>query len=82
MQNKLFKWIVLALTILFWGLAFTAIKYSVIYLNPIQLAAMRFVVADIFFALNILLSSLKINKKDLPLLFVLGLFGVTIYLFV
>ncbi|RLI76777.1 EamA/RhaT family transporter [Archaeoglobales archaeon] len=79
MQNKLFKWIVLALTILFWGLAFTAIKYSVIYLNPIELAAMRFVVADIFFALNILLSSLKINKKDLPLLFVLGLFGVTIY---
>jgi len=77
--SKAFKWIVLAFTILFWGLAFTAIKYSIYFLNPIELAAMRFLFADIFFALNILILKSKIDFKDLPQFFILGLIGVPTY---
>ncbi len=73
------KWIVLLFTILFWGLAFTAIKYSVNYLDPIELASLRFAVADLFFIGSIVMGGFRIKRKDLPAVFVLGMFGVAIY---
>jgi drug/metabolite transporter (DMT)-like permease len=73
------KWIVLLLTILFWGLAFTAIKYSVSYLDPIELASLRFAVADLFFIAGIAIGGFRIKRKDVPAVFILGLFGVAIY---
>ena len=73
------KWVVLAFTIIFWGLAFTAIKYAMRFLNPFELASLRFAVADIFFALSIVLRKAKVEKAELPSIFLLGLFGVTIY---
>ncbi|MBO8178961.1 MAG: hypothetical protein H0Z19_00525 [Archaeoglobus sp.] len=48
------KWIVLTSTIIFWGLAFTAIKYSVKYLSPISVASLRFAIANVLFALLII----------------------------
>lgn len=68
MLRKLFdkvfsKWMVLIFTILFWGLAFTAIKYSVGYLTPVELAALRFAIADLFFLAGIVLTGIKVDKQ-------------------
>ena len=79
LNSKLLRWIALLSTILFWGLAFTAIKYSVHFLSPVELAALRFVFADILFILNILVFSSKVDRRDIPRLFLLGLLGVPIY---
>ncbi len=73
------KWVVLIFTILFWGLAFTAIKYSVSYLDPLELASLRFAVADVFFVLGLLAGGFRIQRRDIPAVFILGLFGVSIY---
>ncbi len=78
--SRLFnKWTVLTSTILFWGLAFTAIKYSVNYLSPVELAALRFAIADLLFLMGIVLTGIKVSKGDLPVVFALGIFGVVIY---
>ncbi len=73
------KWTVLILTILFWGLAFSAIKYSVQTLTPVELAGLRFFVADLFFMGTIFIGNFKLRLRDYPMVFILGLFGVTIY---
>lgn len=72
------KWIVLALTVVFWGLAFTAIKYSVRYLSPIAVASLRFAIANMLFAL-LIISGRRIRWGDLPKVFALGIFGVSVY---
>ncbi len=72
------RWVVLILTIIFWGLAFTAIKYSVLFISPLSVAALRFGIADLLFAVNILFRR-RIEWRDIPKVFLLGLFGVTIY---
>ena len=72
------RWVVLILTIIFWGLAFTAIKYSVLFISPLSVAALRFGIADLLFAVNILFRR-RIEWRDIPKVFLLGLFGVTVY---
>ena len=79
LSRLLNKWVVLIFTILFWGFAFTAIKYSVGHLTPLELAALRFAVADVFFVAGIALSGLRIDRNDFPVVFTLGIFGVVIY---
>ncbi len=71
------RWIILTATIIFWGLAFTAIKYAVMYISPISIATLRFAIADILFLATVLKS--KVERGDLPAVFVLGLFGVPVY---
>jgi drug/metabolite transporter (DMT)-like permease len=73
------KWLVLGFTIIFWGLAFAAIKYSMVFLNPFELASLRFLIADVFFLLSLAARRCSLEKRDLPPIFLLGLFGVTIY---
>ena len=72
------KWVILTSTIIFWGLAFTAIKYSVKYLSPISVASLRFAIANILFAL-LIIKGKRIRWDDLPKVFVLGIIGVSIY---
>jgi drug/metabolite transporter (DMT)-like permease len=72
------KWFVLFLTVLFWGLAFTAIKYSVQIISPVAIASLRFGIATILFAV-LILSGRRISRIDIPKVFVLGIFGVSIY---
>ncbi len=72
------KWMVLGLTLVFWGIAFTAIKYAVYFISPISIATLRFAIADVLFAFSILKGK-RIDSKDLPSTFILGLFGVTVY---
>lgn len=90
-MENLKKWSVLAATIVFWGLAFTAIKYSIRYLNPFELASLRFAIADIFFFAGIVgglflskrsgerTKNETVNIRDIPSFFILGFFGVTVY---
>ncbi len=73
------KWLVLTATIVFWGLAFTAIKYSMQFVSPYELASLRFAIAGVLFAASIIAGRLKIEKGDIPQIFLVGLFGVTIY---
>ncbi|WP_456468694.1 DMT family transporter [Archaeoglobus sp.] len=72
------KWMVLGLTLVFWGLAFTAIKYAVYFISPISIATLRFAIADVLFAFSILKGK-RIDAKDLPSAFILGVFGVAVY---
>ena len=74
----MFKWVVLTATVIFWGLAFTAIKYAVAFINPISIATLRFAVADALFLLSILKGK-RVQSRDLPMIFVLGIFGVSVY---
>ncbi len=74
----MFRWVVLASTIVFWGLAFTAIKVSVAHIDPISIAALRFAIADALFVLSIITGK-RISREDLIPAFLLGLSGVTIY---
>ncbi len=72
------KWIILTSTIIFWGLAFTAIKYSVKYLSPISVASLRFAIANVLFAL-LIIKGKRIRWDDLSKVFALGIFGVSVY---
>ncbi len=78
MSDRL-KWVVLFFTILFWGLAFTAIKYAVRALTPYELAFLRFLVADALFAATILYGRYRIDRRDLPWVVLIGVFGVAVY---
>ncbi|AKG91517.1 Permeases of the drug/metabolite transporter {DMT} superfamily [Geoglobus ahangari] len=73
------KWVVLFFTILFWGLAFTAIKYAVQSLTPYELAFLRFLVADTLFIATIVHSRYRIERSDLLKVTFIGVFGVAIY---
>ncbi|NOY11637.1 MAG: EamA family transporter [Archaeoglobi archaeon] len=73
------KWVVLFFTILFWGLAFTAIKYAVQSLTPYELAFLRFLVADTLFIATIIHSRYRIERSDLLKVTFIGVFGVAIY---
>lgn len=74
----MFEWIVLISTVVFWGLAFTAIEYAVSYLDPISLASLRFAIADILFLIA-LVKCPRVHRRDIPYVFVLGVLGVTVY---
>lgn len=78
MSDRL-KWVVLFFTILFWGLAFTAIKYAVRSLTPYELAFLRFLVADVLFAATILYGRYRVGREDLPKITLIGIFGVAVY---
>jgi drug/metabolite transporter (DMT)-like permease len=72
-------YIVLFLTILFWGLAFTGIKIAVEELNPFELTFYRFLIADVFFAIYIVKRRAYLSKEDLRPMFLLGVVGITAY---
>ena len=73
------KWVVLLFTVLFWGLAFTAIKYAVVFFTPYELAFLRFAVANLLFIPTIVLKGYRIERADVWKVFVLGVFGVSVY---
>ncbi|WP_456370773.1 DMT family transporter [Geoglobus sp.] len=78
-MGDVFKWVVLIFTILFWGLAFTAIKYAVMSLTPYELAFLRFLVADVLFLATIVYGRYRIARGDLLKVSFIGVFGVAVY---
>ncbi len=74
--------LVIGIPIVFWAFAFPLIKIGLEELSPINLTIMRlFVVCLIFLVLLILQPKKlsKLQKKDIPSLFLLGFFGVVVY---
>jgi drug/metabolite transporter (DMT)-like permease len=70
--------------VLFWGLAFVAIKDATRYMSPITLTFLRFAFADVLFVGYLLLrreERVVPSRKDLPALVALGFLGFTGYHF-
>jgi drug/metabolite transporter (DMT)-like permease len=72
----------LVLLVLFWGLAFVAIKQALGYMSWITLTFLRFVVADALFVAYLMMTRQIRNppvRADLPMLVLLAFFGFTGY---
>jgi drug/metabolite transporter (DMT)-like permease len=70
--------------VVFWGLAFVAIKDATRYMSPITLTFLRFAFADVLFLGYLFLKKGDRSlpaKKDLPVLVALGFLGFTGYHF-
>ena len=79
--EKYFLFFIL-IPIIFWAFAFSLIKIGLEELSPINLTIMRlFIVCTIFFIILIFKHDnfSKLQKKDIPILFSLGFFGMVIY---
>lgn len=72
----------MVLLVLFWGLAFVAIKQALVYMSWITLTFLRFAVADLLF-LGFLFGTRQVRnppaRRDVPTLVVLAFFGFTGY---
>jgi len=72
----------LILLILFWGLAFVAIKQALVFMSWITLTFLRFVIADVLFV-GYLVANRQLRhppaREDLPMLVILAFFGFTGY---
>src|SRR5437667_186746 len=72
----------LIVLILFWGLAFVAIKQALAYMSWITLTFLRFAVADVLFVGYLLVTRQIRNppaRNDVPMLVILAFFGFTGY---
>jgi len=81
-KNKKYIFLIIGLPIIFWAFAFPLIKIGLNELNPINLTILRLFFVCICFIMIILFKPKKISKidkKDIPNLFLLGFFGVICY---
>jgi drug/metabolite transporter (DMT)-like permease len=80
-KKKIISVVFLLITVLAWGISFLSIKISLTVFPPVSLAFYRFLIAGgiQFLLIKMLGINEKIDKKDLPLLIVAGLTGITIY---
>jgi drug/metabolite transporter (DMT)-like permease len=81
-KSKKYIFLIIGLPIVFWAFAFPLIKIGLSELNPINLTILRLFFVCICFIMIILFKPKKISKidkKDIPNLFLLGFFGVICY---
>lgn len=75
--------VLMLVVILLWGVSFISIKIAVTEIPPITMALIRFAIASLL--LVIILGKVepetKVNKKDIPLLSLGGILGITLYFF-
>src|SRR5437667_11231332 len=72
----------MVLLVLFWGLAFVAIKQALAYMSWITLTFLRFAVADVHFVGCLLVTGQIRNppaRNDVPMLVIMAFFGFTGY---
>jgi drug/metabolite transporter (DMT)-like permease len=72
----------MTMMILSWALAFPFIKIGLNDLSPVNLTVMRFFVVCVVLIVLLILQPKKISKlkrKDVPMIFTLGFFGVMVY---
>ena len=84
MNNKTYISFLLVLISLIWAGSFIAVKITVNEISPIDLGFLRFLVATPIMIIFLLLrkKDVRIPKKELPSLIILGLTGVTfLYIF-
>ena len=73
---------IMTLTIVFWAMAFPFIKIGLTELSPVNLTIMRLaLVCVVFLGLRLFIPQgfTKLEKKDIPSVFLLGFFGVIVY---
>jgi len=83
MKNKTLGTIAILITVIAWGISFISIKMLVDVISPMMLGLLRFSLSSavIFLVMKGTGASLKVHKKDLPLLFFTGFIGTTIYFY-
>jgi drug/metabolite transporter (DMT)-like permease len=79
MKNLRKGYLELIIVSLLWGIAYTAIKYSLTTMSYSYLAFLRFFIASIFFLPLIFLKYQKVTKYDLITIIILGFLGVFLY---
>jgi len=81
--NKLKGHIACLITVIIWGMSFISIKYCLEVFRPMTLAFIRFLIASIilFFITRKSKKFDKIKKKDIPLMAISGIIGISIYFF-
>ncbi len=82
-ENKLKGHIACLITVIIWGMSFVSIKYCLEVFRPMSLAFIRFLIASIilFFVTRKSEKFDKIDKKDIPLMAISGVIGISIYFF-
>lgn len=84
MKNKrLLPYAAITFVMIMWGLSFLSIKVTVSVLGPMGLAFSRFIIASILLILVLKIKEpqTRLHKKDIPLMSVAGIVGITIYFF-
>ncbi len=79
MNRSLLGLIELILTSIIWGITYTVLKIALNFLNPFQVAFLRFLIASILFVPFIFINREKYTKRDILVLIVLGATGVFLY---
>lgn len=71
----------LLITVIFWGVAFTAIKLALGHMSWVTLTFLRFGLASLLFAVSLILSppAVRIQRHDLPIIALIGFCGFTGY---
>lgn len=81
MVRKLFLYLLLALTALFWGSSWIVVKSLTADLDPILIATGRFLLVSVMFipvALWLHVKGERLEGKDVGMLILLGIFGVAL----
>lgn len=82
-QTRLPGIIALLVTMILWGMSFISIKISVAVIPPMTLALLRFLIASIllYFVIRHKEPETRLARKDIPLMALAGIIGVTAYFF-
>jgi len=79
-QSRSLPAISAAITIFFWGSAFAAIRIGLHSYSPTHLALFRFLTASVVLGVYALITRMPLPRlRDVPLMFLLGLLGITVY---
>ena len=82
LNNKMYFFSIIIITIVFWSFAFPVIQIALKELSWINLTIIRLFLTCLLFLCFILIKPkkfTKLNKKDIPILFILGATGIIIY---
>ncbi|EHQ90936.1 DMT(drug/metabolite transporter) superfamily permease [Desulfosporosinus youngiae DSM 17734] len=73
--------IAMVAVIIIWGISYVSIKVTVAEIPPITMALIRFAIASLILGIMIrrVEPQTKLDKSDLPKMFLGGIFGITIY---
>ena len=82
-RNRIIPFAAISFVMFVWGLSFLSIKVSVVILAPMTLALSRFVIASVILVmlLKIREPGAALNRKDIPLMAISGIVGITVYFF-
>jgi len=82
-KTRIVPFIAISFVMVVWGLSFLSIKVSVAVFSPMSLALGRFIIASLLLAviLRVREPESRLNRKDIPVMAVSGIVGITVYFF-